>query len=181
MPIRCWFYQYRISFGLDSHSRWPRGVSRHLAECPGCRSFAEAQRALARQLARNAPVAETSAGAWRASRIIAAVQRDCAQPPPKNRGLNPGWAIATLAVLVALATWYRASVPSRRHLASPLAGPASVLSGTLGTNLSLASPQRLLALSGKADEPLETELQNMIADATAAARTLARDFLPDRP
>jgi hypothetical protein len=181
MPIRCWLNQHRISLGLDSRSRWPRAVARHLAGCPECRDFAETQRALVRQLVRSAPALEPSSGPWRPSRIMAAVEAEMVTPAPKAHGINPGWAIALLSILVVLATWYRSSSPAPRDVASPLAGPASVLSGAFGTNFSLVSPQRLLELSGKADEPLEQELRHMVADATAAAQSLAREFLPDRP
>jgi len=124
-----------------------------------------------------------------AARIVNAVRADSSSRGPEPRLALRRWAVglgvAGLAALLTLklVPWQTREVA---HLASATnAATTSTTSPAVGSvpNLPFRLPDSasLMAYGARLDEPLEREWQHMVADAQAAARSLAANFIPDRP
>jgi hypothetical protein len=89
------------------------------------------------------------------------------------------WAGATaLALALVLFLHHRAVEAQRAESAARLSALAK---GWLQGSTNWPDTQRLLQMSQALDRPLETELQGVVQDATATARQLALNFLPNLP
>jgi predicted anti-sigma-YlaC factor YlaD len=181
--ITCWLHQRLLSLEFDSDKGPGEWTTAHLRGCPGCRRYHEGLIALAQGLRRQAALEPQPHSPYLQGRIMAALRRPApvTNPVPAplrlHRLILSGLGVAALLVMV-LPRHEPGPIPSPPAL-QPSKSAAVTVGALLPARLELPHRDRLLELTGAWDAPLETELQLVMADATAAARQLARDFIPD--
>jgi len=172
---------WRSIFG-DTSAGEPRGPgAAHVARCADCRRFFGACDELGLALKRDA-VRE-----WRApptgleQDILRAVQRSAAEAVPARRGARLVWLSLAGAGACALLAAVILRPPFRAVPAiAPTVAPAPVASVRV-------SPQQLWnSLKPSTDamlagDPLQHEVDAVVADARSAVRFLERNFVPESP
>ena len=161
----CFYHRWRISSALDNGREPPASTQRHTAGCPRCAAFEALGRRMEQALpiaagAAPQPVGEDMGGASARPRVI---------PLPIKLGFG---ALAAAAVIL-LALVFRGSPPERPPHRAHGNGLAAM--DRIGRP-SVAGPY-LEALAEAQQEALRSEMDNLIADTTAAAETLLA-YLP---
>ncbi len=169
-----------ISSVIDASERLPDDLKAHLEGCPSCRRYYEQQREVAELLQR--PVDEKiEFPAGLNASIMRAIRQE-SQPQQTRSGrirnLSP-WlapvALASFALVAALILLLRNPTPDRPFIA---AGASD--SPELAVASSDPAPSDYLrSWSAAIDQPLDHELESVVADARTAVRFLAINFLPE--
>jgi hypothetical protein len=177
--IACWFYRKFIADCTDANRALPDSAQRHLQTCPACRKFFDSERELTQRLVAGAKSHLKSPSPFLHAKIMAALDRHPQSAAPSRQFLAPVWATALVIAALGLFSIYvmrDAQQPSGRssHSANspvprvPPENPVPMVTG-----------QNLLNWTTKLDQPLESEMQSVVADAKAAIQLLAQNFLPE--
>lgn len=168
---------WRSIFG-DTSAGEPHGPgAAHVASCVDCRQFFGACDELALALKRDAVRDWRAPSAGLEQNIMRAVQRSAAESAPARRGTRLAW----LSLAGAAACALLAAVILQRPFS---AGPAVALAPVATVQV---SPQQLwnylkpstdAVLAG---DPLQHEVDAVVADARSAVRFLERNFVPEQP
>jgi hypothetical protein len=168
---------------LSSHPTAPppTWVEHHLQRCASCRAERDDLARLETQLRATAGAVRLEPPPFLAARAAHAVAVVANAPLSQGRGLaRPAWLLAGgLALGLGI-------VGGRLWLGSPVPAPEAVAGvwepARVSEALAVTDPASLLAASQRLDDPLQRELDLILADARTAARSLAGAFLPaDRP
>lgn len=180
----CRLTQLRAALTADPEARLPRWCQSHLARCARCRELLSAERDLARRLRETAPAARRPAPAHLVARTLAritpAARQQPARPDAAPAWFKPVGALTALCLLL-LAGWF---------LHPPAFSPASTRSaaraepGRLGPALPMLSAaletDPLHTLAARFEDPLQVELNFVLADLRKVSHSLAATFLPER-
>ena len=175
----CQLFRTVAAFRGEPAAPWPTWMRRHASACAACRDEAEALTRLERSLRRTAAAGRREPApnlALRVSRAAIHARVAAASPPGRAPVLGLRWLLAGgVAVLLAALGGRLWFLPS-----APAAPPSLVLlDGTrVREALAATDPGNLLAASQRLDDPLQRELDLLVADARQAARSLAVAFLP---
>ena len=179
--LRCRLIQLLLSLRRESGAALPRCCRRHLAKCPECRAAVQDEDLLALRLRAAAPATRCAPSPFLAAKIVAATQLANGfagdRRRVRHRLLAPVFAAVALVAVVFGWHWLRR--PADFGPAAP-ALPA-VLADLETRRLPIPDGATLLASSAKLDEPLQREWTALLADARAAADSLAAAFLPPTP
>jgi len=175
-----------MSLNADTDRPLAGWCARHLKSCPACQHVGAMTTRLTHRLARSNRRVRQAAPPFLAARIVNAVRAGGSsrgrQPRLGLRRLAVGFGVAGLLALLTLmlAPW---RTREATHLASATTTTTTAPPIERGANLPFRLPDSasLMAYGARLDEPLEREWQHMVADAQAAARSLAANFIPDRP
>jgi len=174
--IACWLYRKFITDDTDANHALPNSVQRHFQTCPACRKFLDSERELTQRLVAGAESHQKAPSPFLHARIMASLDRDPQAAPAARQFLPPVW--ATALVIAALGLF---GIFLMRDAPQP-AGPSShsVASSLPSENhVPMVTGQNLLNWTTKLDQPLESEMQSVVADAKAAIQLLAQNFLPE--
>jgi len=173
--IACWFYRKFIPDGNDANRPLPDSVQRHLKTCPACRQFLDSERELTQRLIAGTESHRKSPSPFLHARIMASLDRNPQAAPVTRPFLPPVW--ATALVIAALGFL---SIYLMRDARQP-AGPSSHTANSPPpeNQVPILTGQNLLNWTTKLDQPLESEMQSVVADAKAAIQLLAQNFLPE--
>lgn len=170
----------KISSVIDTGAPLPDDLSRHLETCASCRDFYARQRAVAGMLERPVSDEEPYPDGLNAS-IMRAIDRPDApagNSAPGRRQFSP-WlpplAFASLALLAAIYLSIRPADREKPVLASnePAAIEEVVIQET-------APSDYIRSWSIAINQPLDNELESVVADARSAVQFLAFNFLPEK-
>lgn len=173
----CHLVRLVVELRYDSGTNPPAWLRRHLESCSACRGDLAALAAMEHTLRGTAGSARREPGPFLAARVTQAVQ--CAgTPPPARQGRFPRFALVlagTFALGLAIVGGRLAWRPS-----PAVSAPTPwTLEGTrMREALAVTDPASLLAASQRLDDPLQRELDLIVADARSAAQSLAVAFLP---
>ncbi|MEZ5278777.1 MAG: hypothetical protein R3F07_20515 [Opitutaceae bacterium] len=175
----CFTRRSKISSAIESGQDLPDDLAAHLEVCPSCRRFFERQRDLVNRL--RIPVSDS---AQYPAGLTAAIMRAIQQPeatrtsrPGERRRISPWLAplsFASVALAAALFLIFREPVsnpPAVADLERPIS--AEVVAEET------APADYIRSWSVAINQPLDTELDSVVADARSAVRFLAVNFLPD--
>lgn len=184
--LLCRLVQSWMSLNADTDRPLAGWCNRHLKSCPVCQHADARTTQLTRHLARSSGRVRQAAPPFLAARVVNAVRADDSsrgrQPRLGLRRLAVGFSVAGLLALLTLmlGPW---RTREAMHLASATNATTIAPPFQRGANLPFRLPDSasLMAYGARLDEPLEREWQYMVADAQAAARSLAANFIPDRP
>lgn len=175
-----------MSLNADTDRPLAGWCARHLKSCPACQHASAMTTQLTHRLTRSSRRVRQAAPPFLAARVVNAVRADGSgrgrRPCLRLRRLALGFGVAGLLALLTLmlAPW---RTREATHLASATNATKTAPPSERGANLPFRLPDSasLMAYGARLDEPLEREWQHMVADAQAAARSLAANFIPDRP
>jgi anti-sigma factor RsiW len=156
----------------------PGWCRRHLTACPHCRSALAAETALDRQLRASLTLTRHPPPAGMNARILAACRETRLRPGGGHRlagWLKPALAVAGLGLLAAGVWWGQR--PGPRPASPPVAAPPSRLLVAEALNVLDLEPLRRAA--ERMNDPLQRELERVLADFRAATQSLAAAFLPE--
>lgn len=177
--LLCRCTQLRAALAGDSTDRLPRWCRRHLARCDRCRNILAAEHDLARRLRESAPRLRRAAPADMVPRTLGrlapAPRHASARTNPVSAWLKPAWALTALGLL-GLAGWLLrtpAPPPPPKATAGLTAPALPALSAALDTD-------PLNALATRFNDPLQDELNHVLADLRKVGHSLAAAFLPER-
>ena len=175
----CFTRRSKISTAIESGQDLPDDLAAHLEVCPSCRRFFERQSDLVDRLKR--PVSDSAEyPAGLNASILRAIQQPEAarvnhsrEPRRISPWLAPlSFASAALAAALFLIFREPASTPPA------VAGLASPISAEMVAE-ETAPADYIRSWSVALNQPLDTELDSVVADARSAVRFLAVNFLPD--
>lgn len=176
----CFRKRLEISSIIDSGERLPDDLEAHLERCASCRRYYEQQREVAEMLQPPADEEIGFPGGLNESIMRAIRQESPPQRarPGRIRNLSP-WlapvALASIALVAALILPLRNPTPDRPLIAAGDSGspdPAMAPSGP-------APSDYIRSWSTAIDQPLDHELESVVADARTAVHFLAINFLPE--
>lgn len=153
--------------------------SSHIASCPACQSFFAANHNLETVLRRDAARGNQSAPAGLDERIMQEIARS---PHRRVARLRPGTTALAItgaaAAILAIAFWYfkPANPPGSNHPAGNRPAVAAMPGGPAARQPWAAFTPSVDALLRQ--DPLQTEVDSVYADARSAVRFLALNFLP---
>ena len=169
--IQCGRTRWWMLLHLDEGARHPEWLEKHLAGCAQCRERMQTHLDLGVGLSRSK--ARLATPPFLATRIIAAVAARPLVPPPWWGGSGRLAVPAALILVTGLISWmaWRPVGPTATSKA-----PSTELAEAVGEVLPMATARELVAIAGRMDNPLEQELQNLLADAGNAWRALRADL-----
>lgn len=182
--LLCRCTQLRAALAGDATDPLPRWCQRHLARCDRCRNILAAERDLARRLRESAPRLRRAAPAHLVPRTLArlapAPRHAPARTNPVSAWFKPAWALTALGLL-GLAGWLlRAPAPPPPPKATAgLTAPVPPAPG-LPTLSAALETDPLNALATRFNDPLQDELNRVLADLRKVGDSLAATFLPER-
>lgn len=194
--LTCKFYQAWINRALDEDRSLSARVARHLARCPHCRRWHEGQQSVISRLraihrydevgtgdtaADMAGQVTTSAPPFLRARILNEIKSDPQRGAPRvpSRWAWAGTVVATLAV-----AWFltRPGMQPAPEVMVQDARPELAASGSVTDIIEVTTRftdgGRLLQVATNVDQPLQREMQLVLADARAALRSLQSEFVP---
>lgn len=172
--------RFRISSIIDTGESLPDDLTRHLETCASCREFYARQRAVAGMLQRPVADEEPYPDGLNASIMRAIDEPDdsAAYAAPRRRQFSP-WlpplAFASVALLAALYLVVRQPDPEEPVLAS--SEPAAIEEVVVQET---APSEYIRSWSIAINQPLDNELESVVADARSAVQFLAFNFLPEK-
>ncbi|RME91925.1 MAG: hypothetical protein D6766_10985 [Verrucomicrobia bacterium] len=152
-------------------------VARHRARCPECAARAAAERAVEARL-RGERLSDPPAPPFLVRRIQAAVaaeSRAVADRAPAMAG-RWQWAVAVAGLVWALWLGWRFS--AARATPETAVAFARQQAELLVRGVTAVSPERAFELAGRAEAPLEAELQAILEDARQTASQVVRGCVP---
>ncbi|RKX35072.1 MAG: hypothetical protein DRP71_04880 [Verrucomicrobia bacterium] len=176
----CFRKRFMISSVIDAGERLPDDLKAHLERCGSCRRYYGQQREVAEMLQRPvdekielpAGLNESIMRAIREESEPRAIRRD------RRRRFSP-WlapaALASVALAAALVILLQDTRPDSSQVAE--SDPGSPEAGV--TSVGSAPSDYIRTWSVAINQPLDNELDNVVADARSAVRFLAINFLPD--
>ena len=170
--------RFKISSAIDTGESLPDDLTRHLETCASCRDFYARQRALAGMLQRPVTNEEPYPVGLNASimRAIDEPAETAEVSGPRRRQFSP-WlpplAFASVALLAALFLVLRQSDSEQPVLAS--SEPARIEEVVVEET---APNDYIRSWSIAINQPLDNELESVVADARSAVQFLAFNFLP---
>lgn len=177
--IRCLLHEWLSALNEGRSDREPGWVRRHRATCLRCAQKASRRLAIAKRLRAEAGREPQAIPPFLVARIHSALARTEPRVGPRawmGRGRGWGWSVAAaagLAVILVVGPWFRPE-PTDLNLAAFTREQA----GRLTQQVRNLSPEPVRALT-ELDRPLQAELEAILADARAAALSLARVCLPE--
>lgn len=187
--LLCRCTQLRAALAGDSADRLPRWCRRHLAHCDRCRNILAAERDLTRRLRESAPHLRRAAPNHLVPRTLARLapppRHEPARINPVSAWLKPAWALTALGLL-GLAGWLLRSPapPASPKASAGLTAPALIPPGPPAPALPALSAaletDPLDTLAARFEDPLQTELNHVLADLRKVGHSLAATFLPER-
>jgi hypothetical protein len=198
----CRLIQFRAGLRLDDHRPLPLSLERHIAHCPRCAAWHQAQREVAGQLrqqwsAAASPVRGAEPSPLLQEKILRAITAPAPRPRPAPAvSTDPGgnlnlWFRWVGGATVAAAAMVAAAMLINRNPDSATA-PQTVQNGAGRTSsrphkaftahdksTAGAKPGNpLMAAAENFDKPLRRELALLNEDARSAVRALKASFLP---
>jgi len=173
---------WRAFFGASHQSGFG---SSHIASCPACQGFFAANDSLESALRRDAARGIQPAPAGIEERIMQEIVRS---PRRRVTRLRPGPAALAIAgaaaAILAIAFWY--FEPVHPPGSNPVAGNRPPVVAMPATAEESAANQPWAALTPSVaallkQDPLQTEVDSVYADARSAVHFLALNFLPSAP
>ncbi len=177
----CIWKRQKISSLIDTGEPLPDELKIHLDTCPSCRRFYARQQGVAEVLQRPVADEEPYPVDLNASilRAIERADRYNENPAPQRHRLSP-WlaplAFASVALLAAIYLLVRKPEMDRPAMASEETAPIEqvVVQET-------APSHYIRSWSLAINQPLDNELESVVADARSAVQFLAFNFLPEEP
>lgn len=176
----CRLVRWFAALGSNPTAPPPAWVAHHLARCVSCRAERDELARLETHLRATISAVRREPPpflAARAAHAVAAVAN-----PPVSQGRNLARPAGLLAGGLALGLgivggrlWWESTVPT------PEASVVAWEPTRVREALAVTDPGSLLAASQRLDDPLQRELDLLLADARTAARSLAGAFLPADP
>lgn len=168
---------------VDAEGWWSRRLQRHLEVCHECRAVFEREQSLCRALRRSAPTVAPDMPPYLKSRIMAHLKADDAPGEARRAGwqwVQP-WAVAGIALVLLIAFW-----PARRievgtttgEISLPVPSSGSATQTELGFTWPL-DPVRVRDWASLADQPLQGELENAVADGRMLLAAAVFSVVPD--
>lgn len=168
----CWLNQRRISSRIDDRAPLTGALQQHVSHCAACRSHWESELRVASQL-RAPATRDDNAPEFLHGGIMAAI-RNSERDEASTHIPRFATAVAIIAIVSAFSIWrFRQSDGQSTKPAAPLAAAADALPGPISV-----PPVAVAALTERIEQPLATEADAVVADAKAALRTLAQNFVP---
>ena len=170
--MKCQWFQFLIRHNIDDGQPLNGATRRHVDACPGCRSFYEAERTVARQLnARGEIHAEPSP--FLKQRILNQIHAE-AQPTPGS-ALRWIGAAAVASVALVLTLVFAGSAPES---APSVTAASSTKQEWVTATARVTSSEPLFRGVTNLNQPLHQELNLVLQDARAALDTLKEEFVP---
>lgn len=173
----CWLHKRVAAFNAGSLSQLPSTTRRHLESCPACRRAAESSERIGRALASSARSETVAPGRPLHARVVANLARPSA-PEPAPR-LFAGWGMAVGACAsLALAAWlgYGSRLSPWGEAKSRVGSDSAAVPVALAY---FAPGEKWLEAAKRLDDPLEKEMESLLADTKSAFKTLAHNFVPE--
>ncbi len=179
--ISCWLTRREIAQCVDDDRAPNTRAQIHLAQCSGCEQHYRLQQRLVSRLTREAHQDAMEPSPFLRGKIVAAVRRaadaetELAPPAPRYgwlRGLALSGTAAVLIVIGIIQEQPDPNPPSAELL-------AKVIQMSSDDVLEEATGQDLEGWSKAINDPLESEIESVKADARSAIGTLAASFIPD--
>ena len=175
----CFRIRLKISSAIESGGPLPDNLKTHLGSCASCRRFHDRQRAVVNRLQKEAPVGTGYPAGLNAS-ILRAIREPVPTPArrdPAQLRVSPWLAplsFASIALVAALYLILRQPASSPPRMADQEA-PAR----EQNVAAEKAPGDYIRSWSVAINQPLDNELDSVVADARSAVRFLAINFLPE--
>jgi predicted anti-sigma-YlaC factor YlaD len=183
--MMCRWFQFQINRALDDGRPLPSQVRDHLSNCPTCRELHERQSRVAGQLTEERDAAdERDVDPFLRSRVLNRIRGEVqtSRPPAFARW---GWAaLALILFLAILQVIPRGGLDRQETVATssqkdPVQTKA-VSVAWMKSTARLTSGGELLQTVTNIDQPLQKEMELVLADARTVLRSLRADLVPSQ-
>ncbi len=176
----CRLVQFALGWRPESATTPPRWCRRHLDRCEFCRAAVASEHALHQQLCAAGAGPQPAAPPGLAETVLAALRSganpaSAPPPPPEWAWFKP--AVAAVALLgILTGAWWQFRPQGKP--AGPYTNPVELVRSALPADWLLSNPEVWLERSARWQDPLQRELDRLLADTRAAARSLADTLAP---
>jgi len=179
--MMCRLYQMWINRALDDGRKLSARLEQHLVRCERCQDHYERQMAVVRTLSAKAPQRTAEPSAFLRARILNEIK---STPPPETapRFMRWAWAGGVAAAIALAGIFFQLRTPPpanqiAHHTPAPPPSQASA-SALLAATSRFTDGSQLLQVATNIDQPLQKEMNLVLADARTVLRSLQTEFVP---